>query len=811
MNCFSALSLAGLTLAATTSFAAYNWQSVQFHGGGYVPGITCHPTTGDCYARTDVGGAYRLSAGEDTWVPLNDMFTGEAQMGSMAIAIDPEDANYLYSTGGLYPTCWDAGSSGRFLRSDDKGTTWTEVMLNTTTVSGTAASDYLCLAGNNEGRGMGNRIAVDGSTLYFGTNQNGLLKSTDRGNTWTTLTVASFANTEGYGSVFVDNAGAVYAAPYSGGLYKSENGGTSWSQVSSITGTVYESSYNSEANVAWLTTNTASVTDQGAAEGGKLFRLDCASGTVGDFTSKLTPTGYLGLIGVVVNPADPSAVAVSTTSWSGNGGFSSPGFVSHASIFYSADGGENWKEILRNGSFAVESFGYASVQNPHWVSALAIDPNDNDHILFGTGFGVVETKNASASQAEWSFASKGIEETVPLGIVSTTYGAPLVSVLGDVSGAYHIDLDATPTTVHPVDGTEFHSTSWDIDYAGQDPKKMVRVFKKSGTIAASSTYGAYSEDGGKTWTKFATNPSLVMDDYGNPKETNFIAVSADGSTIVWNGSNISYSTDNGQTWKTSTGTSGLTGYRVVADKVGNAFYIYNPVDGKIYKSETGASWATTSATLATFADYAYGFAKIYASPDAEGEIWALQGGTTNGLWTAGTDNGGVVRSTDGGNTFSKVDGIQIATVLAFGKGKTEGKSAVYFYGYTDASQSSPGVYRSDDYSTWTRIDDGKHNYGGFSYMVGDPCIYSRIYIGSKGRGMVYAEEPGNENTCATREDNGYITPAYYASVTTLQNAPVRVFDLQGNLVGTDLSTAPNVRPGVYIVQQGSAVKRVVVK
>jgi xyloglucan-specific exo-beta-1,4-glucanase len=41
-------------------------------GGGFVPGIVFNPTKqGLAYARTDIGGLYRLNS-DDSWTPLTD-------------------------------------------------------------------------------------------------------------------------------------------------------------------------------------------------------------------------------------------------------------------------------------------------------------------------------------------------------------------------------------------------------------------------------------------------------------------------------------------------------------------------------------------------------------------------------------------------------------------------------------------------------------------------------------------------------------------------------------------------------------------
>lgn len=69
----SALQLLATVAAPVT---AATWKNVNIGGGGgFVPGVVFHPTTnGVAYARTDIGGLYRLNA-DDSWTPLTDSIT----------------------------------------------------------------------------------------------------------------------------------------------------------------------------------------------------------------------------------------------------------------------------------------------------------------------------------------------------------------------------------------------------------------------------------------------------------------------------------------------------------------------------------------------------------------------------------------------------------------------------------------------------------------------------------------------------------------------------------------------------------------
>jgi xyloglucan-specific exo-beta-1,4-glucanase len=69
MKGFSALQL----LAAVAGATAATWKNVKTDGGGgFVPGIIFHPKAkGVAYARTDIGGLYRLNE-DDSWTPVTD-------------------------------------------------------------------------------------------------------------------------------------------------------------------------------------------------------------------------------------------------------------------------------------------------------------------------------------------------------------------------------------------------------------------------------------------------------------------------------------------------------------------------------------------------------------------------------------------------------------------------------------------------------------------------------------------------------------------------------------------------------------------
>lgn len=123
MRTFHALPL----LLAAAPIEAASWTNVNTGGGGgFIPSIVFHPKTkGVAYARADIGGLYRLNS-DDSWTPISDGITQDASWyenlsidnrtfslivsrhnwGTDALALDPQNANVVYTALGMYTNSW---------------------------------------------------------------------------------------------------------------------------------------------------------------------------------------------------------------------------------------------------------------------------------------------------------------------------------------------------------------------------------------------------------------------------------------------------------------------------------------------------------------------------------------------------------------------------------------------------------------------------------------------------------------------------------------------------------------------------------
>ena len=379
-------------------------------------------------------------------------------------------------------------------------------------------------------------------------------------------------------------------------------------------------------------------------------------------------------------------------------------------IYRSTDGGTTWKALAAKSVRDASAAPYVGTGIGHWMTALAIDPFDSGHVLYGTGSGIWRSKDANASDSggtsHWTVGARGLEETALLDAIAPPGGATVITAMGDLGGFRHDSLTKVPAgrLKNPM-----MTNSTDIDFAQSNPSMMVRVGR------GGAQDGAYSTDGGSSWNGFASEPVASAD-------SGQVALSADGSAIVWTqaGQAPYRSTDKGASWSKVSGLG--TDAVVVADR-SSAGTFYSLAGGTLYASTDGG--ATFSARAANLpAD-----GRLKAVPGVAGDLWIAGGGQ------------GLLHSTDGGRTFTRLTTVQSASALGFGKAAPGASyQALYLIGTV---KDVTGVFRSTDKgATWLRVNDDAHQWGsigGTGVITGDPDAFGRVYVGTNGRGLQYGD------------------------------------------------------------------------
>jgi photosystem II stability/assembly factor-like uncharacterized protein len=425
--------------------------------------------------------------------------------------------------------------------------------------------------------------------------------------------------------------------------------------------------------------------------------------------------GAFGYGAVTVDAQHPSTVMVTTFAH----------WRPHDFIFRSTDGGVHWTQLWRDDTeWDHSSAPYTKTRTPHWMGDIEINPFNSDQVLFVTGYGIWSCVNATKSDSgqptRWVFLDDGLEETVPLALVSPPEGAHLISGVGDIDGFVHDDLNISPAR-GTFAGPRYGNTE-DLAFGGKNPLVIVRA----GTVGNQDVRAALSRDGGATWEELENEPPT-----GNGAGA--ITISADAKIIVWTprGGKPYLTTNWGANWTACAGLS--AGIRVVAEAVNpQMFYAFDSRSGKFYSSANGAaSFTATTAAFAAQENIGFGFgggggATLTATPGIENDLWlALRAE-------------GLFHSTNGGAIFIKLGRVQEADSLGLGKAAPGKNSpALFLAGKIGGLQA---LFRSDDAGeNWVRINDDQHQYGHINHVAGDPRVYGRVYLATSGRGVIYGE------------------------------------------------------------------------
>ena len=730
------------------------WNSVKFGGGGYVTGLVFHPATANLlYARTDIGGAYRWNQATSSWVPITDGFSGAEGgfMGGESIALDPNDDQRIYMSTGMYT--W--AGNGRLYISTDRGDHWQHVDLP------------FPVGSNQGGRAIGERMMVDPnlpSTLFYGSRTMGLWKSADNGKTWnqvqslatTTMTDAQISASEGSAKgvelVMFDTStkGAGTATPtmyvaiapdytaaagLSSNLYKSTNGGATWTPVTTpVSGYHIPHMVRAADGMFYIAFTQGS--GPGAGGPGRLYKFDGSNWTLLKSVDpdQWTSFGFSGLS--VHGSGATTRIALGVSNSWGN-------WDGQPVVALSDDAGKTWREIAAMMPHTPDG-GFSG-----WTDDVEIDPNNRDHILHVSGGGVWSTNDASSARPSWVFLVDGIEETANQHLVAAPAGASyrLLNSSGDVGLLVHTDL-SQPPSVGP--GNLNFGSGYGADTAWADPSYIAAI---GSTTWGSTVAGVYSPDSGKTWSAFATNhPNALAEQSGESS----IAVTQ-RNNAVWSVANSVpyYTTDSGATWKATNlpALERLTvnrGYRVVADRKNpNKVYAYDSggawwgnAPPKFYYSTDGGHTftASTAQVLSSLHKNSFQVTWLAVNPNAEGDVWVADGLN-------------LYHSVDSGVTWKQLSAMQPvwgdnqtwqtpeifgATSVALGKPAAGAaySAAVYVVGVMNGVW---GLYRSDDgQDTWTRMNDDQHQFGGMGNLAADQSVYGRVYVSGTGRGLLYS-------------------------------------------------------------------------
>ncbi|MGE5558916.1 MAG: sugar-binding protein, partial [Bacillota bacterium] len=749
------------------SAETYVWDNVVMGGGGYVVGAVVNPNASDLiYIRTDVGGLYRWDPDNTTnpgngpgkWIAITDQFTVDEQnyYGGDGIATSASHPDIAYACLGKY-----VGSSGGIFKSTNRGATWTKVY---------SINDF----GSNQGRKWaGECIYIDPTNpdrVFAGTRNSGLYRTSDGGNTWSRVSsVPNGAAGEGIRCVICRDGNTVYAGVTGSGVYRSTDGGNSFSLMSGSpgdpvrmaldsVGTLYVTGYNVVKKFngsSWIT-----------------------------ITPPFSEDNSDWYTGISVDPNNDNHILCNARgSWQMN-----------RSFWRSTNGGSTWTRYRQDNG------GVTWINDIPWMpsgyfnsqpSFILFDPFHANRFWFGDWYAVYMGEDAATWPITVYTKDFGHEEIVEFDYACPHTGAYLLNGCADNGGLKHTDIYIYPTIKFGQQETT------GIDFCEANPNYVARVSSDGWGASGFNFY--ISTNNGTSWTA-KTSPG------SNGK----LAYSAtDINNLVWIGKDAvtpKYTTNGGSSWSNCSGapaasTGGFWNWHkpLASDRVnGSKFYIYD--SGKLYLSTNGgANWSAVNSSLPTGASGTSAYRIVKAAPGKEGEVWVSLG--TNGLH----------RSSDSGSTFTKITFFEQSNLIAFGKSMPGSSYATAFvYG---KSGGQWGVYRSTDLgASWVKISlDSKPMGNSPNSMEGDRQVAGRVYIGTNGRGTYYGEPSGSLSTptmsptsTPTNTPTPTLSPTPTPTTTpvTYISAPktLSVLNIDGNLnesvwtVGTAVSKAISGTP-----------------
>lgn len=784
-------------MSSTSKNISYRYGNLPIPGGGYVSGFLFHPTVPDIlYCRTDIGGCYRYDFQNDSWISLVEHVShfDLSETFPLAIALDPRDPSIIYSACGLGHAYYGKYPNGILACSDDYGATWT-------------TKEIPChVHGNNVGRGTGCRLVVDpvdSNVIYFASQEGGLLRSGDKGDSWESIKVCTESHPENelnLAFVWVSPNGKTIVVSSSGlsnkeaddvrghSLYVSYDRGNSFKELTQpeynkenkaklkgLVGHRYDFdgkhlyiTMNQTGPYAYLIESGYSCSCGDVTDGYILrypFNSDGTLGEPEDISPEYDKIGlrkgniYCGFGGICSSPQKPGYIVAST-------------ICNHAGdcVFVSMDYGNTWEVKLFNLEVGNLRFN-TSYMKPeynggvsliHWLSDIKINPFNPDMVFFNSGTGVFASMNLLQDDFYWSDHCKGIEETVHLNVYAPVCGdITALDIVGDLGGFVFTDINKPCENTFADEKNDRYITSINADYPDTIPNVFAATPRGNWT---SRTCGGvvYSEDAGKTLRHCAMPYGLTdeidrrLKHISKPNNNSgWIAMSSDSQRLVWaiaDGGNITsdcvvYSEDKGFSFKKSSVTN-LNGepaegnFKPFFDRC-NSNYCYGfGENSRLYVSRDGGKTFCEKQSPDTFPKVF--LSGIDAACDVEIRGFA---GTSGKFIMAMNTNGLWELSYDicsdrfTARKLSSGDDAVFCIGLGIMPDTTEYINNDKAFYINGIIDGVYGFYRSLDYGkTWTKINTDSQRFGEIKSIDADKRVFGRYFIATGTRGLKYGCE-----------------------------------------------------------------------
>jgi len=635
--------------------------NVNFNVSGREAGIAADPTDPNViYVAPAGGGVWKTtnatSAGAGlSWTPLTDT---QATLSMGAIAVAPSDPQVIYAGTGEANNSGDSNYGRGILVSTDAGATWTlrKGPSNVFDRMSTSAIAVHPTDPNTAYAAMHSGVANG----VFGVP--GVYKTTDGGVTWSNTTSAVDTG-HSYSDVKIDltNPTTVYtaigpsSASTSNGVYKSTNGGSSWTKLTNGPDGATDANVGRiSLAIAKSNSSVLYVTTESVATSGVLSVLRSDNG--GSTFTNVTPANYMGSQGwydqaVVVDPINSAIVYVA-------------GAAGANSVLRSINSGASWTDIHIGGA--------PNNTSPH-VDHHALTFDANGLLLDGNDGGIYRLDNPSVPS--WTDLNGNLStiQFQGIGLHPTDPNKALAGSQDNGTELYSGNVVWATTDGGDGGFAKFSQTNGSVAYH----------------IAPVGSFGANnfirrSNDGGGTWVSKTTgivNANTFL--FYAP----FVVDPGNGNRLLTGGDRVHESTNAADLWTTlsAPSTNGWTVSNpiraiglapsdtntIYAATGGNHIFVTTnhggtwvdrplPVGGTIGDLEVDATTSTT--VYAVLANFSAG-GNVFKSANG-GSTWTNISGNlpSEPVWSLQIDPGGtlyvgaddgVYATTNGGSTWDR--------------------------------------------------------------------------------------------------------------------------------------------------------------